>query len=190
MLVLRVRGVIAAWCFLALLILLTAMVPQERFDVIGRPGVVNVLWPLVLSASGAVTMFLGRWRDSTEAIAPRAAWRRLADFGYVLAGALVFSLPTAVIGVQGIVLRDAVFYVSLAVALGPVLRSASWLCGVGGGLVYWVQGVNEWSEPAWWALPLAPANDVGSWVATLGVMVAAAIIAVGRTGNDREGQTP
>ncbi|QTG75861.1 hypothetical protein [Trueperella pecoris] len=56
--------------------------------------------------------------------------------------------------------------------------------------MYWVQGVNEWSEPAWWALPLAPANDVGSWVATLGVMVAAAIIAVGRTGNDREGQTP
>lgn len=177
MLVLRRRGVLNAWISAIALFVGLLFLPKGMFEVVGRYGVYNHLWPIYFSFMGVVPIVIQRtWVRDDERLAPGGRRRRLDDLLLLYAGVLIASFVAINnVDIFAISVRNAVTFTALSSCLFWFVKQLAWLPGVGFGFLIWLLGTDLNSNPVPWALPLQPISHIGA-MTTAGVLLGCSFI--------------
>lgn len=171
----RIRGYVTATLAGLLCAALILAMPIDMHPVIGRTGVFNLLWPIILSLGGLISIPILRHRDLTLVkSSPYRMQRTFLDLGCICF-VIVLSSGVASLGLIGFmeILPGLLFYVLLASACYPWAGGTAWMPGVGYALLVWLLGTDHFGIARPWAVTLPSAPDVAPWIACALVSICA-----------------
>lgn len=159
-----------------LAVALARMLPQRPVVVLGRDGVVSVVWPLapaVLAAMvPAATAFGSRWLERTTGRTRVGLRLRSIGLSGLASGVMIAGSPLD----PAITARSVAVLLGVAYLAVAVLPSAvAWVPIVLYPMACWLLGTRANEDHAAWAVPLRPIEDPAAQRSA----VALAVLAVG-----------